>query len=196
MWSCYPGGPQASEEQDVALSYYDDQFNFADVRTYAMPDEVFLREGSADVDTRLNDHILGEVARNMAQKGYVRENNPQQNGADVVVLVSVSRSTTTWGGWTPGWGWWGGWYPGWGMWYPCPVVGTFTTGTVFIEFIYGGDIDPDADEIPVRWAGIVTGVLSGSSVTAERITRGIDQCFDQSPYLGDEMRESPHTKKG
>ncbi|MGD9347651.1 MAG: DUF4136 domain-containing protein, partial [Candidatus Aminicenantes bacterium] len=94
MWSCYPGGPQSSTEQDVALSYYDDQFNFASVRTYAMPNEVFLREGSEDVDTNLNDHILAEVARNMAQKGYVREFNPLQNGADAVVVVSVSRTTT------------------------------------------------------------------------------------------------------
>ncbi len=190
MWSCYPGGPQDSTEQDVALTYYDDQFNFASVRTYAMPDEVFLREGSEEVNTSLEDYVLDEVARNMAQKGFVRELNPQQNGADAVVVVSVSRTTTTWVGWTPGWGgwpgwgWWGGWYPGWGMWYPWPVVGTFTTGSLFIEFIHGDDIDPDADEIPARWAGIVTGVLSGSAATPERITRGIDQCFDQSPYLG------------
>ena len=58
MWSCYPGGPESSFEQDVALSYYDDAYNFAGVRTYAMPDEVFLREGSDDVDTSLNDHVL------------------------------------------------------------------------------------------------------------------------------------------
>lgn len=190
MWSCYPGGPQSSEEQDVALSYYDDQYDFASVRTYAMPNEVFEREGSEDVDHRLDDHILAEVARNMAQAGYVREYNPQQNGADAVVVVSVSRATTTWVGWTPGWGgwpgwgWWGGWYPGWGMYYPWPVVGSFSTGTVFMEFIDGDDIDPDADQINARWAGVVTGVLSGSNVTAERITRLIGQCFDQSPYLG------------
>lgn len=167
MWSCYPGGPQSSSEQDVALSYYDDQYNFASVRTYAMPNEVFLREGSENVDTSLNDHVLAEVARNMAQKGYVREHNPLQNGADAVVVVSVSRTSTTWVGWTPGWG---GWYPGWGMYYPWPVVGSFTTGSVFVEFIDGDDINPDEDQITARWAGVVTGVLSGSNVTAERIT--------------------------
>ena len=70
------------------------------------------------------------------------------------------------------------------MYYPWPVVGSFTTGSVFVEFIDGDDINPDEDQITARWAGVVTGVLSGSNVTAERITRGIDQCFNQSPYLG------------
>ena len=124
-----------------------------------MPNEVFLREGSDDVDISLEDHILAEVARNMAQVGYVREHNPAQNGADAVVVVSVSRTTTTWVGWTPGWGGWPGWgwwggYPGGGMWYPWPVVGSFSTGTLFVEFIDGDDLDPDVEQIPARWAGV------------------------------------------
>ncbi len=190
MWSCYPGGPETNADTDVALTRYDDQYNFGSVRTYAMPNEVFLREGSDDVDISLEDHVLAEVARNMAQAGYVREHNPAQNGADAVVVVSVSRTTTTWVSWTPGWGgwpgwgWWGGYYPGWGMWYPWPVVGSFSTGTLFVEFIDGDDLDPDIEQIPVRWAGVMTGLLGSQGVAADRITRAIDQCFRQSPYLG------------
>ncbi len=190
MWSCYPGGPETNADTDVALTYYDDQYNFGSVRTYAMPNEVFLREGSDDVDISLSDHILAEVARNMAQAGYVREHNPQQNGADAVVVVSVSRTTTTWVGWAPGWGgwpgwgWWGGWYPGGGMYYPWPIVGSFTTGSLFMEFIDGDDLGPDIEQITARWAGVMTGLLGSQGVAADRITRAIDQCFRQSPYLG------------
>jgi hypothetical protein len=35
---------------------------------------------------------------------------------------------------------------------------------------------------PIYWAGALNGVLTSGS-DASRITRGIDQAFEQSPYL-------------
>jgi hypothetical protein len=187
MWSCYPGGPETNAETDVAVTYYDNQFNFASVRTYAMPNEVFLREGSESVDISLNGHVLAEVARNMAQLGYVREANPEQNRPDVVMVVSVSRNTTTWVGWVPGYPgypWWG-WWPGWGVWYPWPVVSSYTSGTLFMEMIDVSDIDQGSEQLPARWAGVINGAVGAvGSVTPDRLTRDIDQCFAQSSYLG------------
>ena len=188
MWACYPGGPENIAERDVVITAYDDQFNFGAAQVYAMPNEVFVREGSENVDTRFNDLILSDVARNMAQIGFVRENNPDQNGADVAIIVSVSRTTTTavGTGWWPGYGgWWGWWGPGWGGWYPYPIVVNFTTGSVFIE-MYDPEGRDDANQtVPVRWIAVANG-LAGTTgdLTAQRITKAIDQAFAQSPYLG------------
>jgi hypothetical protein len=188
MWACHPGGPENIAESDTVITIYDDQFNFGAKQTYAMPDEVFLREGSEDVDTRFFDLILSDVARNMAQIGFTRESNPGQNGADVAVIVSVSRTTTTLvgTGWWPGWGgWWGWWGPGWGGWYPYPVVTSFTTGSIFIEMYDPEGRDEANQTVPVRWVAVTNGLVGTTGdVTAQRITRAINQAFAQSPYLG------------
>jgi len=188
MWACHPGGPEDITETDVVMTFYDDQFNFNAVQTYAMPNNVFEREGSEDVDHSFDGLILSDVARNMAQLGFVRENNPQQNGADSAIIVSIARRTTTLvgTGWWPGWGgWWGWWGPGWGGWYPYPIVTSFTTGTVFIEMYDPNDRDDDNQTVPVRWVAVANGLVGTTqTATAERITRAIDQAFAQSPYLG------------
>ena len=144
MFSCYPSGPSSTADTDVVITAYDSQFNFAAVRTYAMPNVVFELEGSDPVKHDFDDVILDEIEKNMNAIGYVRENNPLVNGADVVVIASIGRTDRTWvgdggwwgwwGGW-PGWGYWPGYGPGWGIWYPWPVMGSFSTGTLFIEML-------------------------------------------------------------
>lgn len=110
------------------------------------------------------------------------------------MIASIGRTDQTWvggggwwgwwGGW-PGWGYWPGYGPGWGVWYPWPVMGTFSTGTLYVEMLDPNDsIDTD-QQIPARWAAALNGVLSSSSdITAQRIVSGIAQIFNQSSYLG------------
>ncbi len=53
-----------------------------------------------------------------------------------------------------------------------------------MEMVDVARVDPDVEEIPVIWAGIINGVLESSeSGTKTRLSNGIDQCFNQSPYL-------------
>jgi len=192
MFSCYPSGPSSTGETDVVITAYDNQFNFANVRTYAMPDVVFEIEGTDEVDHRFDNLILEEIEKNMNARGYVRELYPLQNGADVVVIASIGKTDRTWvgggwwgwwGGW-PGWGYWPGYGPGWGVWYPWPVMGTFSTGTLYIEMLDPNDHDDVEQQLPGRWAGALNGLLSSSASTdAQRIASGINQLFDQSPYL-------------
>jgi len=193
FWSCYPSGPSNIAETSIVVTLYDSNFNFGSVNTYALPEIVFDLPGSDTVIHTYDALILSEVDKNMTRLGYVKEVDPLQNGADVVVVVSVSRQTYAyvdygwypyWGYW-PGWGYWGPWGPGWGFIYPWPPVETFSTGSVFIEMVDPNARDETNQKLPVRWSGVMNGLLSSSiTVTAAQITAGINQCFAQSPYLG------------
>ena len=44
--------------------------------------------------------------------------------------------------------------------------------------------NPNEDEIPVLWSGALNGIIDQGGDSEQRITDGINQVFDQSPYLG------------
>jgi hypothetical protein len=189
VWACYPGATRSVDESDVVFTFYDKGVDFGQIRTYAMPERVFEREGSEETTDQFDSLILSEVAKQMSTLGYVREANPDVNGADALVVVSKARQTTTSVGWVPGGGWWPwpgwGWGPGWGWWYPYPVVSSFTTGTVFIDMFDPNDTSQGVDQVPARWSAAMNGLVSSNaSTTTNRIIRDIDVAFRQSPYLG------------
>ena len=165
-----------------------------------MPDSVVHVSGGIgdDLINLSRDHddlILDLVADNMADAGYTREMDPETSGADLIIMVSaigVEKTeywavTDWWGywGWYPGWGYPGypGYGPGYGYYYPPTYVGTteFDQGSLVLTLV-----DPNAGEgeiLPVVWSGVVRGLLGYGGESA-RITRGINQAFTQSPYLG------------
>jgi hypothetical protein len=54
-------------------------------------------------------------------------------------------------------------------------------GTLVVDII---DVARSDDEsVHSAWLGGLNGVLSGSSNTQSRLANGIQQAFDQSPYL-------------
>jgi len=188
---------------DVVITVYDEEADFGAFRTYAMPDSVvhldFLEErGEGNRVTHSYDEvILDEVAGNLEDIGYVREEFPEDNGADFVVLVSVtSTSWEIWSSypwydywyWYPGWGYWGG-YPGYGYGYPpcygCATYTEFSTGSVLIDMLDVGNADGDLEIMPVIWTAGINGLLEGgSSSITNRIEDNVGQAFAQSPYLG------------
>ncbi len=186
MWSCYPGGPETIADTDLVFTYYDQDADFGSIRTFFMPDNVFVREGSEETVDDFDNLILSDVARNMEALGYVRERDPQNNIPDSVVIVSKVKTQYSWVGWVPGYPWYPGWgYPGWGWggWYP--VGGSYSTGSVFIEFASTDDVNIPDKQINASWSVVINGLLgTNASATASRITSSIDQAFKQSPYLG------------
>jgi len=187
MWSCYPGGPENIADTDLVFTYYDQSADFGSVRTFFMPDQVFVREGSEATDDSFDALILSDVVRNMTALGYVQEMDPQNNGVDSVVIVSKVKTEYSWVGWVPGYPWYPGWgYPGWGWYGPWyPVGGSYSTGSVFIEFASADDVNVPDKQVNASWSGVINGILgSNASATATRITTNIDQAFKQSPYLG------------
>jgi hypothetical protein len=198
--SCYPGGPTDLSELDVVVTSYDVDFDFTKPKTYALPDSVAhlgdpSEPGYVDLPRTYDALILQRIEAEMNAFGWTREMSPETNGADVFVLPSAVGATTWvltsyypgyggWG-WYPGWGYYPGWGPGWGWGYPPYYSATsYKTGTLFIDMVDPNAADADEMTIPVRWTGTLSAVLGSSSVGADdRITRGIHQAYEQSPYL-------------
>ncbi len=92
--------------------------------------------------------------------------------------------------WYPGWGggWWG---PGWGGCYYCGYPPTisyqqYDIGSVVLDMIdirkfTGGQVP---NEITPSWVAVNRGLISSNEAfNAERVVGGINQAFEQSPYL-------------
>jgi hypothetical protein len=202
LWlpACYPGDPTSVTQLDVVITTPYSTVIFGSFTNYAMPDSVVhigndsIIEDIIDLPRTFDDLILETVADNMETLGYEREDDPLNNGADLVLLVAAVgvENTDYWyyGGWWgywgyyPGWGYWGG-YPGYGWYYP-PYYGgsvTYEVGTLMLFLVDPDAYDPEQDAIGVVWAGAVRGLLT-SNPTSVRVIDGIDQAFTQSPYLG------------
>ncbi len=201
--SCYPGDILNVQDADVVITAYDESFSFTGARTYAMPDSVVavdLDASNNQYDHSLDAMVLQTVAANMTAAGYARTENPEDLGADLIVLVYANVSNNfvaytwypydTYYGWYGGWNYWGG-YPGYGgsyPWYgaypPQTTVGNIKTGSFVIEIIDPNAQGPtdDGPSLPVRWGAILMGLAQGNAGAA-RVERAIDQAFDQSPYL-------------
>ncbi len=206
LTSCYPGGATDNSDRDVAITGYDLEYDFSVNRTYARPGEVqkICDEGE-DCDpltASMQALILQTVDDNMSALGYTMVDDTPTANPDVRLPISVIESTTwyLWASYPPYWwgpGWGCCWYP-WYPWYPSYGASSVTTGTVQIDFVPRPQVgwpDPDGDgdgvRVSVAWSGAINGVL-GSVVPAEdRVTQGINQVFEQSPYLGVNIPTKP-----
>ena len=210
---CYPDSSLSYDQTDIVLTGYYDSVNFKAFKTYYLPDTVFpVRDDTTNKEpVEYSDLILQEIEKNMQSYGYTRMyfTDTSTVTPDLMMAVAAISTTTVTVGWWypyyPGWGWgWGwGWYksserntdywyypgypgyypPGWG-WGGVPYYSSYTTGTLLMEMSNPDDFRVvDGDTVtPMYWAGAVNGVLGGSSVSS-RISNGIDQAYEQSPYL-------------
>jgi len=207
---CYPDDALSYSETDIVLTGYYDSVDFKTVSTYYLPDTVFpIRDDTTDkTPVKDSDAIIARIESNMQSYGYTRVyySDELNEEPDLMIAVAAISTTTVTVGWWypyyPGWGWGWGWYkkaprdtnywyggypgyypPGWG-WGGMPYYSSYTTGTLLMEMTNPNDYRVvDGDTVtPMYWAGGVNGVLSSGSNTS-RITGGIDQAFEQSPYL-------------
>ncbi len=191
---CYPGEVTSIGQLDLVATVRDPNYTFGAVQTFYMPDTIIQinedQQGAIDIDRSGDDEILTKVRANLLALGWTALSRADvQNGAvpDVAVLnlVSATENTTWWityppGCWDPYWCW--GWY-----WPPYVGSSTYRAGTYFV--VMGdpaGISDPGTDDDLVGvWGGVMDGILaSSSSSNFTRLLNGIDQMFDQSPYLG------------
>jgi hypothetical protein len=133
----------------------------------------------------------------MEALGYTRLADDSDTAPDVVVLVGVSSSENFiayssypyydyygwYGGWDYWYGWGGGWY-GYYPYYPYPqTVENYTTGSLLIDMIDPSSFDAGEKQVESIWVAGVNGLMEGSQVQ-RRVISSINQCFNQSPYLG------------
>jgi hypothetical protein len=182
---------------------------FNELLTFEVVDTIIHVVAPGDDDNisrNYDEYVLEQLRLNLLKLGFVEEPNPDLNPPDVAVTVTALMSEHEVYYWYPYWGWYWGYYPYSYMrsgtdfeattksttdtyyyyypWYPYSTYYTYQSGTVLMEMVDVARIDPDVEKIPVIWAGIVNGVMESSQTPMkERISKGIDQCFEQSPYL-------------
>ncbi len=197
LYSCHPEYDVSIEEQDLAITRFDENQNFDELNTYFLYDTIVYITDDEDADPPnwedgQGPHILAQIRQNLDNLGWV-ENSDTIGGiqADASILVSVLE-TDVYFYYHYWWDWWN-WYP-WYPWYPYangepvsnywwgypiwpgpgyPSYG-YTVGTVLIDMINLDKIlAPNMDyenpklEIPVVWTGAVNGVLAGSEINIE-----------------------------
>jgi len=186
---CYPQGPEYIEDLDLVITNHDVAFDFKKYKTFSLPDRIvkitgnltegedpeFVNDGTAAL-------ILDRIRENMETYGWTEVGETQE--PDMIILPSAMQSTTL--VYYYDYYYWDWYYPyyWWGWYYPYPIYGgSYTSGSVFLQMTYPDGITA-ADNIPVVWSSILNGLLEGStSEVNSRISKSIDQAFDQSPYL-------------
>lgn len=196
---CYPEGPEYVEDLDVVYTTFDKAYDFQNPGgdddtepefTYAMPDKIVVdvdKDGNVDyMPQTIAEEILVQIEDNMTALGWERLDNigtypdglPDED-ADVVLTPAAIKSTTYfysyWYDWWYG-GYWGWYYP------PYYSVSSYTTGSLIMVIA-----DPNVDQLPINqsqaaWVAVGNGLFTGA-YDFTRVSKAIDQAFEQSPYL-------------
>ena len=159
-------------------------------RTFAVLDTIVPLEGNGIIDHSADKALAQSVRENLLDLGWVENRDSTGVLPDVVVLLGASTSTQTgvaYGGWYGAYGampYWGGTAdPSWAFGAPVGAVEfTYEVGTVVLTMIDLRAPRAVTKQVPVLWLAALNGVLNGSAVLP-RVLDGVDQAFEQSPYL-------------
>jgi hypothetical protein len=190
LTQCYPDGPEYIDQLDLVYTNYDPEYNFAEKLTFAIPDKVLKIDenliNGEDINYVNNTYasvMLAKISQNMTDRGWTQV--AIGDHPDVLLAPAAYELTTYYSNdWWYYYDWWyGGYYPGGGWYYPYPVVEGYSTGSLFVAMVDPNEISPN-DKARVAWVFVINGLLEGT--TAEfnaRMTKGINQAFEQSQYL-------------
>ena len=181
LGSCYPNSIEYYEDTDVVYTNYEDEFDFTSLGSYAIPDKIVKVTGNVGegedpefVKEPFNTQMLQKMESNMSALGWTKVEDPAQ--ADLVLFPAVWTNTTVYY-WYDYWCWYYPYYCGWGWGYPS--VSSYSTGTLVMTLVADGENYVEPSRV---WTGAANGLLSGS-YNVNRVTKAIDQAFEQSPYL-------------
>jgi len=187
LLGCYPAGPEYVEDLDVVSSTHDEVYDFKGKATYSMPDKIVTDVKIDKGDTTyvyMKDEfakkLLDRIKLNMKDLGW-GDPIPKENNPDVLLTpAAISTTTYFYSYWYDWWyygygGYWGWYYP------PYYTVSSYTTGT-FIMTISDPNVDNPINKSPAVWIGAANGLLT-YEFDENRVYKGIDQAFAQSPYL-------------
>jgi hypothetical protein len=190
--ACYPDRSVDSTTEFASVTtLFDNQASFQTITKYALPDTVIYvpkLEGK-EVPAVTQQAILSAIRTNLNTLGWTEVVNARTTPVDVYVTAAVASNTYV--GWVYDyWGYWG-WYPYWppgygggsgwyypGYWYPY----SYTTGSVILGMV-DARAQPGTERVPLIWTGAVNGVLADATSNIAIATAGINQAFEQSPYL-------------
>ena len=190
--SKYPTYTVETSDLDMVWTEYDESINFAEYKTYFIPDTLLVDSNMSDEDKayiqEYYENILVEINANMATLSYVRVDssaNPDIGmGVSSVTQTNYVFSYSYWWYYPPYWG-----YPGYGYYYPwATYLGSYEEGALIFDMADLKNIDHQGKNIKGIWSALVGGILTNRTSTqiSKRLIDGIDQAFVQSPYLGTE----------
>jgi hypothetical protein len=209
--ACYPYDSVYTDELDATITVYDTLTDFSKFKTYVIRDSVGLVYNDWLTDAQVNefysqggssDKIEAMVKAKFDALGYTEVTDlADADFAINMTMFAIEYSTYYY--YYPGW-WWGYpgyWPPYWGPykksvadvnyyypWYPYYPSYTYYTsyeGLLLVEMADAKTITDNDPEIRFIWeAGIQGSLTSDKSYNQERIQRGLDEAFEQSPYLG------------
>lgn len=189
LWSCYPEGPEYTEDLDVVYTTYNKSYDFQAGATYSMPSKIVVDAeksvGGVWVPEYMPDAfagpILAQIDANMTALGWTKlpevagELNPL---ADIALMPAAMKSTNYFYSYWYDW-WYGGWY---GWYYPPYVtVSSYTTGSLVL-IIADPNVDSPINQTQASWVAVSNGLFTGV-YDLNRVKKAIDQSFAQSPYL-------------
>lgn len=188
--ACYPDRASQPNVYSSVTTLYDTLFAYDSAVTFYMPDSVAHLGGTDNISHVYDSLIVAQTVAKMVARGYTQVLDPSlpyDLTLNAAVTVKNNYDYTladwcvVWADWYP----WicTGWIPG----YPEDVVGyTYSTGTLFIAMAdLTGGVPPGVARPPVVWLAGMNGLVkNGSSAAiAKDIVDGIDQAFEQSPYI-------------
>jgi hypothetical protein len=207
--SCYKDSVYV-DQLDVTLTQYDPEFNYSSYSSFWMPDSVILKTNYMD-DSEIADFYkpggtsestLDLVRTKFTDRGYTFTDDSSTAdfvAAPTMLLVRETGAVYYPPGWWygyPGYGWG---YPGYGWGYPGYGWGhtsyySYKEGSIVIEMIDGASYNAiqawlagtieDVPDLTIRWLAVIDGYLSSNTeYNAERAERGINEAFEQSPYI-------------
>jgi hypothetical protein len=193
--ACYPGGAETVQDLDAVTTQHDPSASFSTLRTYALPTSiqtVAAPHGTPlAIDHSADAEILARVASNLNAIG-LRPVDPTTETPDVDVLVSatatryVEYSSYAFYDLWPGWAGFAAYDGSWGVYYPYAVsyATVIDAGSLRIEMLDLRTPDPSTKQLTAIWNASFDGLLGSDPASLlQRIEKGIDQAFAQSPYL-------------
>jgi hypothetical protein len=187
LWGCYPDGPTYTEDLDLVITHHNPDYDFVAKGTYAMPDKVVEITGNlteGDLPEYLPDAnatvILNAIESNMESLGWTRVAIDASPAPDILMTPAAWETTTITYYYDYWYWWWGGYYPYY-PYYPPVYSYSYTTGTLLMTMIDPNELNGSGNPIH-QWTGAVNGILN-DKFDGSRVTKLIDQAFDQSPYL-------------
>ena len=206
IYSCYPGGNDDIEDLDTATTVYKtDDFSPAPKSAMIVWNVAQLRGDDLDdipYHGEIDEEILNTTLDNLvslygvdnvyifsttdtpsptpsnSQVTIIKPHDAEPD-FDAGVIASIVLRKKTDVGWVwPPYPWWGCYY----CWYtPVPYIIEYEVGTVIISLMDHREYDTNLEP---SWMALVRGIPSdSSSFNGDRTASGINQAFEQSPYL-------------
>lgn len=196
LFSCYPDGPENSEDYSLMASAFNPEYPFENAQTYLLPDTIiFYKDDGQKDDVDLTDKqkktFVTTVRENLDIYGWT-DNTGIDTTADVLVFVSVISSTfsgSLWDDWF--------YYHGWGNYKPVDPDGHYSwipgyssflyeynVGSMLITMVDVDGLEDIPEDPPAVWIGGINGLLNSSlTVNTEPVVNAINKVFELSPIL-------------